>query len=261
MDSLCQLKDGVYNVNIAFNESRLKDYFKNVISVEIAVEGLKEENALKYLNEIYGVIHQMLNNYYDETGHEIYFILYDYELEHWDYEHILEFHIAPISELKNHNRKFSLMRKSDMNPIIVDPSKKYSKDVIRLTESKNLEVFTMDDISDINDVLKDIIDEYNLENPLNLKSQDDVITSNCCVLCLYNDNDMYFYNDIKGNELINYIQVSFSLQQNFLEEIIPDIINLNERIHIMGFDTKVVKGSKNSSVPNVINYYIIIKKI
>lgn len=161
MDGLCQLKDGTYDVIINFFGSRLRDYFNNIVSVELIVNGLKEENANKYLDHVYQIAHQMLNNYYDETGNEVYLILYPSALDNWDEEHLLEFHLAPISEITKHHQVFWLMRKKDLYPNEVNPSYK------SLSESVNSgpvsEIFTVDEIEDICEVFRnDIVDEYNL---------------------------------------------------------------------------------------------------
>lgn len=245
MDALCQLKDGTYDVSINFSGSKLRDYFNNIVSVELIVNGLKEENANKYLDHVYQIAHQMLNNYYDETGNEVYLILYPSALDNWDEEHLLEFHLAPISEITKHHQVFWLMRKKDLYPNEVNPSYKSLSESIRmkylikfneqvLNNESSVILFTQEEFDDIMDVFQDIVDEYNLRN-----FGDEYVSMNALsqlpetyIVKIVNTAENYMTDITKGR----YIDIIIYTHD---EEMRQDIDKLILRYNQMGYNAKI----------------------
>ncbi len=123
MDTLCQLKDDEADVEIEVTDKKLSTHLSNAINIDITVNNLWEIGVAtnEYLEEIFDVIHQALNNYYNETGEEIYFILYNNHLDNWHDDCFLECYFNIISDIKKHRQKFLLMRKSDERPIEFSP--------------------------------------------------------------------------------------------------------------------------------------------
>ena len=123
MDTLCQLKDDEADVDIEITDKKLSRHLSSAINIDITVHNLWDIGIAtdEYLEEIFDVIHQTLNNYYNETGEEIYFILYDNHLENWHDGCFLECYFNIISDIRKHKQKFLLMRKSNRHPIEFKP--------------------------------------------------------------------------------------------------------------------------------------------
>lgn len=123
MDTLCQLKDDEADVEIEVTDKRLRRHLGSAINIDITVHNLWEIKIAtdEYLETIFDVIHQALNNYYNETGEEIYFILYENHLNNWHDDCFLECYFNVIDDIKKHKQKILLMRKSDERPIEFSP--------------------------------------------------------------------------------------------------------------------------------------------
>ena len=116
MDTLSTLKDDGY-VEVNFRESLMSNKFVNSVRLRILVYDAK--GLPKTVSDLYDILfpifHQMLNNYYNETGNEIYIALYKSNLQNWYHtESILDCHLLPIENISKHTQNnFNLILTKD----------------------------------------------------------------------------------------------------------------------------------------------------
>ena len=120
-------------------------------------------------------------------------------------------------------------------------------------------IFSEEEVNDILDAFIDLSDEYSLQ-----KFNGGVVSAagDCYLVRVYSGKVSRVFDDYlkyKSTEEINRIQITILINKEFLEDIIYDIINFNQRIINMGYSSRVVPGGETSS--HLSKYYHIdIKK-